>query len=179
MNAITSIGELTVHKSRQYIMEACRAVDPRIPRVDRVDRVLHLFHSGPSAKFGAYKLASFAAQIFRFDTRVAFCLPSRWQPRNLRSVVVRTNRCGVAGRQGRFEFDTEANFVGVHLLSSSLVGFVGRSRCVLHSRMTHMSHAFRGSSSEQSHVSARNVHVFSGPTWTACLAHRRVQTCIA
>jgi hypothetical protein len=75
--------------------------------------------------------------------------------------VVWSDRCGVAVGQGGFEFDSEGNLVGVHLFGSACVlDFVMRRIvCVA---LTHMSHAFGSSSSQEkqlfegfSHVSER------------------------
>ncbi len=141
------------------------------------------FVSITSAKLGAYKLAAFAAQVFRFDTCIAFCFPSRWQPRNLRSVVVRTNRRGVGAWQRCLKFDTKANFVGVHLLRSSFVFLVG-----WFCRSFAMRFAFAYDTHEPC-VSrklkraiacfCKEYAYFLRPTWTACQGNGGVQTCIA
>ena len=64
-----------------------------------------------SFELGAYEFASLLVGCFGFDTRVAFCSPSGGEPRYLVSVVVRTDRCGVAVWEGGLEFNSESDLV--------------------------------------------------------------------
>jgi len=106
-------GRIAVPFDR-YVQSAAR-VDLRVVLVDLVDRVLDLFEAFVSLELGAYEFASLAVGCFWFDTRVAFCSPSGREPRYLVSVVVWSDRCGVAVWQGGLEFDSEGDLVSVHL----------------------------------------------------------------
>ncbi len=68
-----------------------------------------------SLELGADEFASLAVGCFWFDARVAFCSPPGGEPRYLVSVVVGSDRCGVAVWQGGLEFDSESDLVCVHL----------------------------------------------------------------
>ena len=176
MNAITSNGELSVHKSRQCIMKSAGLVDLRPASVDRVDSVFDLFHPVVAFQFWRYEFAAFAIRCEGSNTRVAFRSPSDWEPRNLCSVVVGSDWGVVARGQGGFEFDSEGDVVGVHSEVPFRVGswcFALRNSL----RVTHMSHACLGTSSQVLHVSGSNVHVFSNATIPPNLARVRVETC--
>lgn len=169
MNAITSIGELTVHKSRQYIMKPAAGVDLRAARVDRVDGILDLFQSLAASQLRADELAALPIHRFRPDAAVAFGSPTFGQPGDLVSAVVRSDRCRVAVWQGGFEFNSEGNLVGVHSFGS-LCGWVVRSRGGYRPRVTHMSHAFPRTSSQEKQLFAGISHVYAGRPWATGLA---------
>jgi len=114
MNANTSVGELTVHKSCQYIMQSAAGIYSAPASVDLVDRVLDLAYAFSPFEYWAYKLASFARGVLGSDTSVAFCFPSGWQPRYLVSAVVGSDRCVIGAGEGGFKFNSEGDFVCVH-----------------------------------------------------------------
>ena len=120
----------------RYVQSAAR-VDLRVVCVDLVDRVFDLFEAFVSLELGAYEFASLAVGCFWFDACVAFCSPPGREPRYLVSVVVGSDRCGVAVWQGGLEFDSESDLVCVHLRLSVWVGWVCRLRSPLRSRVTH------------------------------------------
>jgi hypothetical protein len=147
-----------------YVKPAA-GVDPCSASVDRIDRVFDLFQSIAASQLRADKLAAFAVHRFWSDAAVAFGSPTFGQPGDLVSAVVRSDRRRVAVGQGGFEFNTEGNLVGVH----QVVLF-----CVLGShhslRVTHMSHAFPRTSSQEKQLFAGFSHVYSGHPWATCLA---------
>ncbi len=145
--------------------------------VDLVDRVLDLLYAFNPFEYWAYKLASFAAGVLGSDAPVAFCFPSGWQPRYLVPVVVGSDRCVVGARR------VVSNSIPKAISFAFIVAFLCGSRCVLRRvfcvAMTHMSHAFRGTSSEVLHVFSV-ISMFSERLPVApTLRHRRVQTCSA
>jgi hypothetical protein len=162
--------------ANRYVQTATRIYSAPAS-VDLVDRVLDLAYAFSPFEYRAYKLASFARGVLGSDTSVAFCFPSGWQPRYLVSAVVRSDRCVVGAWEGL------SNSIPKAISFAFIVLFLCGSRCVLRRvfcvAMTHMSHAFRGTSSRFLHVFPVILHVFWEATGAPTLRHRRVQTCSA
>src|SRR5690606_18512036 len=72
----------------RYVQSA-GSVDLRAAGVDRVERRFDFGDSRFAFEFGAYEFASFARWSGRFDAAVLLRFPSRRQPGDLISVVVR------------------------------------------------------------------------------------------
>ena len=97
----------------RYVQSAGR-VDSSSVFVDPVDRVFDLGEPRSSLQLRADKFAAFTIHHSRLNAAVAFGSPSGWQPRYLVASVVRSDRGRVAVGQGRFEFNSEGDLVGVH-----------------------------------------------------------------
>ena len=130
-----------------------------------------------SLELGADEFASLAVGCFWFDTRVAFCSPSGREPRYLVSVVVGSDRCGVAVWQGGLEFDSESDLVCVHLCLSVWVGWVCRLRSPLRSRVTHSALRFETHPADKACFS-QSFCMFSGAPTNATVGHVRVDVAL-
>ncbi len=165
-------------------VETATRVDPRSVFVDLVDRVFDLFEAFVPFQLGAYELASLSVGCFWFDARVAFCSPSGGKPRYLVSVVVGSDRCGVAIGQGGLEFDSEGDLVCVHRCLSAGVRFGCRLRSPLRSRVTHEALRFERHPAEKACFS-QSFRMFSaaptnatvGPVWGVRTMCPRGRTC--
>ncbi len=167
-------GRVAVPRNRY--MNSRSFVDPSSASVDRVECVFYLLQPVVAGQLRRYEFASLAVAAAGSNARIPFGFPTRGQPRNLRSVVVAADRRGVVGGHSRFEFDSKSDVVGVHFEVPFFVGSCcfASHVCVA---ITHMSHAFRGTSSQFLHVSGSNLHVFFQATRSPVLAQRRGKTC--